>query len=191
MTTEERLQRLERQGRMYRHLFILAALSLVVLVSFGAEPESLEKKIASVESEQLDTAIELAKLKLRLRKGTLDVIRARRFLVMNKSNVVVGQLSEVSGAAFLGMYKSNERSIGKVLVAISTLPSRGFVSVFGGSKSKASLVGSNDDNTGGWIFLNNKTGETVVQLEADEYGNGLVGAYNRKGMGRTLQPGPQ
>ena len=36
----------------------------------------------------------------------------------------------------------------------------------------------------------NKTGEEVVQLRADEYGNGLVGAYHRKGMGRTLKPGP-
>jgi hypothetical protein len=25
---------------------------------------------------------------------------------------------------------------------------------------------------------------------ADDYGNGVVGAYNRKGMGRTLKPGP-
>ena len=36
----------------------------------------------------------------------------------------------------------------------------------------------------------NKTGEAVVQLSADDYGNGVVGAYNRKGKGRTLQPGP-
>ncbi len=27
-------------------------------------------------------------------------------------------------------------------------------------------------------------------LAADEYGNGVVGAWNRKGMGRTLKPGP-
>jgi len=25
---------------------------------------------------------------------------------------------------------------------------------------------------------------------ADEYGNGVVGAWNRKGKGRTLTPGP-
>ena len=36
----------------------------------------------------------------------------------------------------------------------------------------------------------NKTGEGVVQLTADDYGNGVVGAFNRKGMGRTLIPGP-
>ena len=34
----------------------------------------------------------------------------------------------------------------------------------------------------------NKTGEGVVQMTADEYGNGVVGAYNRKGVGTTLKP---
>ena len=43
----------------------------------------------------------------------------------------------------------------------------------------------------GFIFRGyNKTGEGVVQLSADDYGNGVVGAYNRKGKGRTLKPGP-
>ena len=42
---------------------------------------------------------------------------------------------------------------------------------------------------GGRLNIVNKTDETVVQLKADEYGNGYVGAFNRKGKGRTLQPG--
>ena len=50
------------------------------------------------------------------------------------------------------------------------------------------MLGSTD--TGGAIAVFNKTGEGVVQLGADEYGNGVVGAWNRKGNGRTLQPGP-
>ena len=33
----------------------------------------------------------------------------------------------------------------------------------------------------------NKTGEGVVHLSVDDYGNGVVGAYNRKGKGRTLE----
>ena len=31
---------------------------------------------------------------------------------------------------------------------------------------------------------------TVVVLQDDDYGNGYVGAFDRKGMGRTLKPGP-
>jgi|TARA_B110000116_G_scaffold9916_1_gene8242 hypothetical protein len=35
----------------------------------------------------------------------------------------------------------------------------------------------------------NKTGEGIATMKADEYGNGVVGAWNRKGKGRTLKPG--
>ena len=41
----------------------------------------------------------------------------------------------------------------------------------------------------GSIAIFNKTGETVVEIYADEYGNGVVGAYNRKGKGRIMKPG--
>ena len=34
------------------------------------------------------------------------------------------------------------------------------------------------------------TGESIATMYADEYGNGVVGAWNRKGKGRTLKPGP-
>jgi hypothetical protein len=43
---------------------------------------------------------------------------------------------------------------------------------------------------GGAIVVTNKTGDEIVQLYADDYGNGVVGAFNRKGKGRTLQPRP-
>jgi hypothetical protein len=45
-------------------------------------------------------------------------------------------------------------------------------------------------NTGGGISIYNRTGERIIDLRPDEYGNGLVGAWNRKGKGQTLQPGP-
>ena len=43
---------------------------------------------------------------------------------------------------------------------------------------------------GGAVEISNKTGESIVTLSADEYGNGVVGAWDRKGKGRTLKPGP-
>jgi len=45
------------------------------------------------------------------------------------------------------------------------------------------------DENGCVMTLHNKTGESIITLQADEYGNGVVGAWNRKGKGRTLQPG--
>jgi hypothetical protein len=43
---------------------------------------------------------------------------------------------------------------------------------------------------GGLVEVINKTGEDIAQMYADEYGNGVVWAGNRKGKGRTLKPGP-
>ena len=40
---------------------------------------------------------------------------------------------------------------------------------------------------GGGVVVFNKTGEFIAEMSADEYGNGMVGAYNRKGNGRTLR----
>ena len=56
--------------------------------------------------------------------------------------------------------------------------------------SLAATFYGGDFNTGGMINVYNKTDEDVVQMYANEYGNGVVGAFNRKGKGRTLKPGP-
>ena len=52
------------------------------------------------------------------------------------------------------------------------------------------LVELSATDNGGYIEVSNKTGEFIAEMSADEYGNGRVGAWNRKGMGRTLKPGP-
>ena len=52
------------------------------------------------------------------------------------------------------------------------------------------LVDPTSNDNGGGAVVDNKSGEVIVNLYADDYGNGVVGAYNRKGMDRTLQPRP-
>ena len=52
------------------------------------------------------------------------------------------------------------------------------------------LVDLSAGDEGGVVNVYNKTGEGIAQMAADEYGNGLVGAWNRKGKGRTLESGP-
>ena len=52
------------------------------------------------------------------------------------------------------------------------------------------LVHLTSNDNGGGVVVYNKTGETIANMSDDEYGNGLVGAWSRKGKGRTLKPGP-
>ena len=43
---------------------------------------------------------------------------------------------------------------------------------------------------GGAIAIFHKTGDPIIDLHPGDYGNGVVGAWNRKGKRRTLKPGP-
>ena len=49
-------------------------------------------------------------------------------------------------------------------------------------------LGATDN--GGVVSVYRKTGKYIAQMYADDYGNGVVYAGNRKGKGRTLKPGP-
>ena len=49
---------------------------------------------------------------------------------------------------------------------------------------------ADSDDTSSLVSAYKKTGERIVKMYADDYGNGVVGAWNRKGTERTLQPGP-
>ena len=66
----------------------------------------------------------------------------------------------------------------------------GLLTVFSKTGQDLIVAGAYDEGNGFMFEGYNKTGEAVVQLTADEYGNGVVGVYNRKGKGRTLTPNP-
>jgi hypothetical protein len=89
-----------------------------------------------------------------------------------------------------GLLKVKSKSGTDVIYAGATTDGDGVLMVK--SKSGTDLIyAGTSPNGGGFLFEGyNKTGEGVVQLYADDYGNGVVGAYNRKGKGKTLQPGP-
>jgi outer membrane protein assembly factor BamB len=97
--------------------------------------------------------------------GDFDAVVARSIHVTNDAGDFVVGLGANDDGDGLVLTKSAK---GKVLVTLSA---------------------SASDN-GGLVYVYNKTGENIVQMYADEYGNGVVYAGNRKGRGRTLQPGP-
>jgi len=87
----------------------------------------------------------------------------------------------------------------RVVWAGSDMESNGQLKV--NSKTGTDLIYAGTDITGnGNLTVKSKTGtdlicaratvEGVVILSVDDYGIGVVGAYNRKGEGRTLKPGP-
>jgi len=137
-----------------------------------------------------------------------DEIKAKRFVVVGDDGKVMLVLGSIEDGGSIGVVGKDE----KLAALISSSENGGDIFVYGKDEKVAASIGSNENggiifvydadpdsqgsvllttNTeGGLIAIDNKTGETVVALSADEYGNGVVGAYNRKGVGRTLQPGP-
>ena len=78
---------------------------------------------------------------------------------------------------------------GKDLVTLSSsVDGDGFVTTY--HANGKTLVDLSATDRGGLVYVSNKTGEVIAEISADDYGNGMVGAYNRKGKGRTLEPGP-
>ena len=118
--------------------------------------------------------------------GTFDTVTARTIFVENDAGDTVVFL----GANRVGDGVVSTRSaMGKTLVMLNSAPSHnGTVQTF--QPNGKVLVDLSAGDEGGVVNVYNKTGEAIADLKADEYGNGVVGAYNRKGKGRTLQPGP-
>jgi hypothetical protein len=57
------------------------------------------------------------------------------------------------------------------------------------NKEGKDLIYAGVTESGGFLNIENITGEDVVELRTDDYGHGYIGVWDRKGKGRTLQPG--
>jgi len=101
-------------------------------------------------------------------------IWGKRLILMNDEGVgVVSLFSDANGNGRF-MMETNKDYI---------------ADIYQGKQSIISVQMGFHDN-GFFIDGYNRWQKRVVNLSVDEYGNGVVGAYNSKGEGRTLTPGP-
>ena len=91
-------------------------------------------------------------------------------------------------AARRGVMRVNASSGGSlVFLGADSISGHSILMLETAGANEGSFVAGTSE-TGGLALIHNKTGEDVVQILADEYGHGYVGAFNRKGMGQTLKP---
>ena len=88
-----------------------------------------------------------------------DVVRAKVVEVVNRKEDRVVSLDAIA-ADHAGMIRTFSSS-GRMLIHMGTT-----------------------DN-GGYLSVSNKTDESTADIAADDYGNGEIDAYNRKGKGRV------
>ncbi|MDB4698971.1 hypothetical protein OAF45_02395 [Candidatus Latescibacteria bacterium] len=182
MTIEQRLGQLEKRNKRLTVALTMMAVVVCAVVTMAATG---------------------------LKDGHFDTVTARTIYVLNDAGDLVVGLGTNDGGDGL-VYTQSAK--GKRLVELNaTTRNHGIVTTYQpNGKMLVDLTTTTDGNgtvltyqpngkilvelsgtdDGGFIDVSNKTGETIVQIHADDYGNGVVGAWNRKGKGKKLQPGP-
>ena len=114
-----------------------------------------------------------------------DTVMARHIYVANDAGkCVVSVGANDDGDGLVNTYSAK----GIKLVELTSTTGDNVVTTYDPNGKMLVDLGASDN--GGMVQVSNKTGEAIANMYADEYGNGVVWAGNRKGMGRTLQPGP-
>jgi hypothetical protein len=166
MTIEQRLEHLEQQNqrtqRTNKRLTVALTMTVVAMCAVVTMAATGEKR------------------------GDFETVTARHVWVTNDAGLtVVGLGVNDSGDGMVMTHKAN----GQPLVRLTTGGmGGGGISTYQ-ANGKDGVILSTTPN-GGLVEVINKTGEDIAQMYADEYGNGVVWAGNRKGMGRELKPGP-
>jgi len=170
MTIEERLDQLEKRNRRLTAALTLMAVAICAVVTVAATGDK-DGHFDTVYADRI-----YAK----------NSIEARRVYATNDADEYVVILSANDGGD--GLVRTFSAKDKNLVRLSSTVDGAGTVTTY--QPNGKELVNLTASDNGGFIEVNNKTGEAIATMFAEDYGNGVVGAWNRKGKGRTLQPGP-
>ena len=192
---EQRIEALERSNRWHRYVNITLALTVLVMVAVAGTPHDKPKKKSGMTVREL-----LEQPIPEYPQKKTDVIRAQRFEVVDPDGDPVVILDSTALGGRIALTNGQQEVI--ILQALLTAgvttvhtPS-GTVGIGTGwlincSNKQGQQVFKIDSlENGGDVTVLNKTGEPVCTMTVDEYGNGEVGVWDRKGKGRVLRPGP-
>ena len=181
MTVEQRLDQLARRNKRLTVALTMTVVAMCAVVTMAATGEK-RGDFDIVTARYINVKNETGDYVVRLRanpegQGEISTHSA-------KGNDLVVLTATVDGNGKITTYHPD----GKTLVKLSGTVKGGIVKTY--QPNGTGLVSVSTSDNGGLINVYNKTGEGIANMYADEYGNGVVYAGNRKGKGRTLQPGP-
>ena len=182
MTTEQRLDQLEKRNKRLTVALTLMAVAMCAAVTMAVTGNK-HVRFDRVETRSIWVKNDAGKIVVSLsaNDGGDGMVYTRSA----EGKDLVELTSTVSGNGTVATYQPN----GKELVRLgTTVDGGGLVATYQPNGKRLVALGTND--SGGLVYVYNKTGEEIAQMYADEYGNGVVGAWSRKGRGRTLKPGP-
>lgn len=182
MSLEERVEVLERRLNRYRLILVGMALAWGGIVLSGATPE--EEGV--VEAEIVAAKAIFARNADGQLVAGLGVDDAGNGLLQLYSqegkNLLVARI-DTNGNGQLRVYSREEKDL---FLAGGDEGGDGLISVFSRTgQEEARLVAA---EKGGWLNIWNQSGDDVVQIYADEYGQGYIGVWDSRGQGRSLTP---
>ena len=199
MDVEQRVEQLERQNKRFKMVLALLAVALCAVVTMAAtdrdgEFDTVTARYIWVKNDAGERIVILGandsgngliytqsasggKLVM-LNSAVGDHGAIQTFAPSGKELVDLSAATDGYGSV------TTFAPSGKELVKLnSTVDGSGSVTMH--ALSGKELVKLTTTDNGGFVEVFNKTGETIVQLGADDYGNGEVGVWNRKGKGRV------
>ena len=197
MTLEQRMDRLERQVRWHRKIALVLVMAVAAALSMGQtnDFEYIICRGLTVVNEKGDRVAALKSWKL---GGVLYIYGVNGYSTTiiaqndggdgfletsSSSGKELVKLSSGKGGGILETFSSS----GKKIVDLGTTTSGdGILTTYSSSGKKPVKLGAHKD-VGGALSVFNKTGEAVCTMHPEDYGNGVIGAWNRKGKGRTLE----
>ena len=175
MTTEQRIIQLEKQLRQQRLGIVAMAIAICSAVSISATYEN-EAVFDTVKAKRIIIQNNRGFTSVDLRSDTEGDGRVTTYRSTGRELIELS--STVSGEGILSTYSST----GRKLVELNGTESRdGTITTYSASGLKLVDIGATAD--GGSLYLFNKTGDGIVTIQSDDYGNGQVGAWNRQGKG--------
>jgi hypothetical protein len=200
-TLERRLSRLERDVRHCRSITLLLVVTLTAVLSLGATTdtgliEGTELRLLDSDGNVLVQAGSVeggGGLAIFSSAGS-QVLFAGSSLQSNgllKVNSKAGTDAVIAGVdqAGNGGVRVLSSAGSEIVFAGPDVSGNGMLRIRSAANSDLVNIGAGTSGNGFGLFGYNKTGQIVVIMGAGEDGRGLVGAYDRRGNGKTLQPG--
>ncbi len=215
MTMEQRMDQLEKRNKRLTVALTMMAVAMCAVVTMAATGLK-DGNFDTVTARKILVKNVLGEVVVTLGSNDLadGLVEAHEILLWNNEGRIAVELGARGGGPGTG-YVSTYSIEGKRLVQLteSDVGDGAVVTRSAQNGNKLVEIGSNF-GAAGLILVNNIQGRQLVQLgptrggdvgsilvgngtevlvsmDADEYGNGMVGVWNRKGKGRTLlQPGP-
>jgi len=177
MSIEERVGQLEKQAKSLRLTVLVLAVALCGVVSMAAT-DGKRGDFDIVTARYINLKNQAGDYVVRLRAnpegdGEISTHSAR-------GNDLVVLTATVDGNGKITTYHPD----GKTLVKLTGTEKGGIVKTY--QPDGKELVSVNASANGGLITVYSKTGEGIANMRADDYGNGEVSVWNRKGKGRVF-----